>query len=165
MTAPNYSADDERVTRLVNRLQAMRKATSGSDPYNQGIRDGIHTAALAVTEELNTNLRQTLAGPPTGAPTPLEILATLRAEDFEQISKAADFHGVTLCGLLDALDCEHSFDAPSPGPDGELSLGDCLSCGIPGDFLSDVGWDLGEVACGFCSDDMPICAECGKGWE
>lgn len=164
---PNYEITKARVESVLNRLRSMWSSISGSDNYNQGLREGVRSASMAMKEELDTTLIQTLSGPP-GRPIPpplADLLAWADSDELEKLAEAMVTHDVELWTLPQIAECEHEFEIDGTGPDGDDWYGDCLSCGVSREFLETMGWYLGEIACQFCSYNQPFCPECGPGPE
>lgn len=175
MSAPEpvYRIDDERVERLLGRLRNMFTSHSGGSDYNQGLREGIRSAALAVREELDTQLINTLSGPPVPTPHEVlesyngdlrEVLAQCNRDELRRLGEAAQRYDVDLSTLADVAICEHEFEFDGVAPNGDDTYSNCLNCDIDHEFLTELSWPLGTVACKYCTPNWPpACVECGRG--
>lgn len=159
---PNYEITRVRVEGVLTRLRSMFKSISGTDNYNQGLREGVRTASMAMKEELDATLRQTLAGPPVEEPSLAEVLAQSNVEQLQRLSEQMSLHDIELYQLREIAECEHEFDVVG-NMDGDDVYGDCGSCRAPHEFLTALGWPVGTVNCQFCAMDADFCMECGRG--
>lgn len=161
---PVYTFDAARVERLLERLREMYRSNAGYDRYNEGVRFGIRSASLAVKEELDLGVINTLSGPYEPTPTTHELVTQLDVVGINELSDAVEYHEVRFSTLVAAAVCDHEFEVIGQLPDGEDQLSTCMSCDAPRDFLEQVGWPLGTIACPVCSfDDHEPCGECGRG--